>query len=350
MPSLFGENALPIGKIFKVLIARGEAVQRANLATQQALLGLTPETDWQTVTTANPNWLDLFDDLCDSPPEIELLHAFVESYGLTPHDGTLQSRILKLRLQVPMKPYRVDFLINDKIIVEVDGKTYHSSEHSVKRDLGRDNYFHGQGFAVIRIPAQDIFADAQAAVAKIMRSSELKLNPPPQSAVKSKPFNLSDALAGIGKAISDVNSFVEQAQVTAKVGKDALAEQREAFYRESKAIDRAISVALKRRDGERYRAQSADHAAWYDAAQPQQGPSHFAKPLPEFRAPAATDDPEQDAALQRAFALLVQERSKYFLRIRDRMRADAALSATVRDKLCREGRTTLWNAITPGAG
>jgi very-short-patch-repair endonuclease len=344
---LDGEPTLPLGKIFKVLIARGEAVQRANLATQQALMGLTPETDWQTVSTANPNWRDLFAALCDSPPEIALLDALIEAYGLTPHDGVLKSLALKLQLQVPMKPYRVDFLINDKIIVEVDGKTYHSSRDAVKRDLGRDEYFRSKGFAVIRIPAQDIFADVQGAVTKITRSSELRPQRTSESAVKPKRFTLSDALSGIGKAISDVNSFVEKAQVNAQIGQGALAEQREAFYRETKAIDRAISVALKQRDGDRYRAQSADHAAWYDAAHDRQGPSYPAKPIPEFRAPAATNDPEKDAALRRAFTLLVQERSKYFLGIREQMRADAALSAAVSDKLCREGRTTLWNAITP---
>lgn len=169
----------------------------------------------------------------------------------------------------------------------------------------------------------------------------------PQIQGKPKNFSLDVVLGNVGKAISDVNSIVEKAQITSQVGQDALAEQQQAFYRERKLIDRAIVVVLRRLDGEKYRAQSIEHAAWYDAAHMQRMPSRPAKAIPAFKAPTASVTPLQDAALQRAFALIEQERAIYFEKVREQMRADARLSKMVEDKLCGEGRTTLWNLIAP---
>lgn len=126
----FGNISLPLRKIFGALIARSEAVQQANLAMQQALLGLTPDTDWRTVSSNTPNWQKLFLALCESPPEEMFLAEMIDLYGLQPNRGDLESSLFKIGLQVSIGNYRVDFLINDRFVIEIDGKTYHSDPKS----------------------------------------------------------------------------------------------------------------------------------------------------------------------------------------------------------------------------
>jgi len=351
----FLEAVLPLRKLFGALIARGEAVQQANAAAQQALLGLTPDSDWQTVTSQVENWRDLFIALCDSPPEVMFLNEIIDSYQLKPQKGRLTSDIINLRLQVwfeasnsiDRKRYRVDFLINDRIVVEIDGKTYHSNSEAVKRDLERDSFLTRNGLIVVRIPAQAVFDSPQAAVKKV--ADRIAFHCSATIATDNKPtkFNLSGALSGVSKFVDDWADAADRRRVHTLLGTDALQQQRKAFDQETKAIERAIAIGSRWIEEGKYRSQSSDHATWFDAAQAPKRPAFPAKAIPAFEAPIMSGDPQRDSAMRRAFEYLVNDRSDYFSKVRMRMDSDKHLAALVKGKLCDEGRPVLWEAIAP---
>ena len=64
---------------------------------------------------------------------------------------------ITLELQFPIDKCRADFLINDCLIVEIDGAAYHTSKEAVARDARRDKYIRRQGFHILRIPAKYLF-------------------------------------------------------------------------------------------------------------------------------------------------------------------------------------------------
>ena len=61
---------------------------------------------------------------------------------------------IALELQFPIDKCRADFLINECLIVEIDGAAYHTSKEAVARDARRDKYSRRQGFQILRIPAK----------------------------------------------------------------------------------------------------------------------------------------------------------------------------------------------------
>lgn len=66
-------------------------------------------------------WLEHFSDFCESPAEVTFLKEMVRCYNLTPDNGCLVGRGLKLRQQVVIDSYRVDFLADERLVVEIDG-------------------------------------------------------------------------------------------------------------------------------------------------------------------------------------------------------------------------------------
>ena len=73
--------------------------------------------------------------------EISFLNAMVAAFELTPVNGRLKGEGLTLQMQVPVMSYRLDFLIDDRLVVEVDGARWHSSPEAIERDAERDGAF-----------------------------------------------------------------------------------------------------------------------------------------------------------------------------------------------------------------
>ena len=57
-------------------------------------------------------------------------------------------------MQVPVMNYRLDFLIDSGLIVEVDGAQWHSSPEAIERDGERDKALAKNGYEILRIPAK----------------------------------------------------------------------------------------------------------------------------------------------------------------------------------------------------
>lgn len=74
--------------------------------------------------------------------------------------------------QVNTHGYRVDFayLVNDqKIAIEIDGFDYHSTKKQMARDYQRQRHLEANGWRVIRFTGSEVYGDAQACVAEVIR-------------------------------------------------------------------------------------------------------------------------------------------------------------------------------------
>lgn len=108
----------------------------------------------KTLTSQDEGWLDHFRALSESPAETAFLETMVAAFDLKPENGLLSGNGLKLRMQVPVSCFRLDFLVDKSLVVEVDGAAYHTSAEAVERDRHRDSVLRDRGFEVLRIPAK----------------------------------------------------------------------------------------------------------------------------------------------------------------------------------------------------
>lgn len=106
----------------------------------------------------------------DSPAEEAFLDIMVRHYELKPVDDCLMGRGITLELQYPIDKCRADFLINDCLIVEIDGAAYHSSKQAKARDTRRDKFIRRQGYHILRIPAKYPLYRTSATINKVKRA------------------------------------------------------------------------------------------------------------------------------------------------------------------------------------
>lgn len=124
---------------------------------QLSWLNATPEDDWY----------DLFMAECESPAEEQFLAAMIRELNLKPSAGKLVCSLLTLEMQVRSPPYRFDFLVNGRQVVEIDGAAWHSSPEQVERDRIRDKISLERGYKVLRIPAKVVFRTPNEAVRRV---------------------------------------------------------------------------------------------------------------------------------------------------------------------------------------
>lgn len=124
----------------------------------------------ERLTEEDENWLRVFQSLCESPAETALLDAMVSAFDLKPDNGRLSGSGLILQMQVPVVNYRVDFLIDEKLVVEVDGARWHSSPEAVERDAARDKTLSAKGFEILRIPAKTTLYNPTEAIELVRKT------------------------------------------------------------------------------------------------------------------------------------------------------------------------------------
>ena len=104
---------------------------------------------------------------CESPAEIKFLEAAISEFHLAARDGEFSGGGIALKNQVEIGRYRVDFLFNDSVIVEIDGHEYHSGRDAVNRDASRDAELRRKGYRILRIPAYRVFHNAAATISDV---------------------------------------------------------------------------------------------------------------------------------------------------------------------------------------
>lgn len=81
---------------------------------------------------------------------------------------------ITLRTQVRVGPYRADIMLSDKrgesgrrLIVECDGRDFHSSPEAIDRDRRRDRWFAANHIFVMRFSGTEIHRDARGCAAQV---------------------------------------------------------------------------------------------------------------------------------------------------------------------------------------
>ena len=71
--------------------------------------------------------------------------------------------------QVVIGNYVVDFLINDKFIVEIDGHEWHKTKEQRYDDYRRERYLIRLGYIVIRFTGSEVFVDPRQCAVETLR-------------------------------------------------------------------------------------------------------------------------------------------------------------------------------------
>lgn len=105
---------------------------------------------------------------CESPAEEAFFDTMVSAYKMTTGPGCIAGEGIKLRTQIGLgrlnigrntawRQFRGDFLVDEKLVVEIDGEAWHGSSDAKAKDAERDKIIRAEGYTVLRIPAKVVF-------------------------------------------------------------------------------------------------------------------------------------------------------------------------------------------------
>ena len=80
----------------------------------------------------------------------------------------LEKNNIKFQFQYKIGRYRADFLVNDFLVVEIDGP-----QHQEKHDQIRDKYMRKLGYKILRIPIFILTADPRAIIEEVKQQARL---------------------------------------------------------------------------------------------------------------------------------------------------------------------------------
>ncbi len=104
--------------------------------------------------------------------ELSELMTDAAGSGAESHVGLLFSDAgLEYRQQVWIDGVgRVDFLVARLLVVEVDGRAFHSSLAAFEEDRRRDGELLARGYPTLRVPAREVLADPDAVLQRVIRA------------------------------------------------------------------------------------------------------------------------------------------------------------------------------------
>lgn len=124
----------------------------------------TEDGRFPNTTGDDPDWRVQMRKCVESPAEEAFLNIMIDHFDLKPQNRSLQGNGLTLRMQVEALRYRLDFLVDEALVVEIDGAQWHSSPEAMARDKKRDQELVEAGYTVVRIPAKIALYDHEKAI------------------------------------------------------------------------------------------------------------------------------------------------------------------------------------------
>lgn len=323
---------------------------------------VTPESMYiprqSTVTEDDPNWREYFLETCESPAETAFLEAMISGYDLKPENGILVAPGFELDMQTEYKPYRLDFLVNKWLVVEVDGAAWHSSLEAVERDGIRDEYLKAKGFAVLRIPAKVVFQTPSEAVA-IVRAAIARGRPAQKVVVQAPPTSVgktfTNSMSAFGKFMDGVDANITKA----KALQTALDPSKLAFSMEKIIIDYALESAKRTIELETRLAADPSFREHYEASLAKTSPAidklqekyereaDTKITIEPIRPPAVHSDADINDAISTSYARLMEERTIYFAGVREQLSKDSKLRSAVFVDLGGRGYFQTFSEIFP---
>jgi very-short-patch-repair endonuclease len=321
----------------------------------------TPESMYRprqsTVTVDDPDWREFFFEACESPAETAFLEAMISGYGLTPDNGILVGPGIELDTQTEYKPYRLDFLVNKWLVVEVDGAAWHSSAEAIERDGIRDEFFKAKGFAVLRIPAKVVFQTPSEAVGRVRAA--IARGRPPQKVVAQTPVvsvakTFTNSMNAFGKFLEDTDDYVRKA----KAMQEGLGPANKTFDTERMVVDAGLEIARKSVDLEERFASNPDMRkrceealAEYKALSRNERRKPAANEAPKITIlpmswPPMHPDKELATKILEEYFSIVDDRKRYFDDVRRQLANDPRLSTHLQQHLESLGCHAVWEEIS----
>ncbi|MEE9983280.1 endonuclease domain-containing protein [Agrobacterium pusense] len=320
----------------------------------------TPENMYRprqsAVTADDPDWREFFLAACESPAETAFLEAMIKGYDLKPDNGILVAPGFELDMQTEYKPYRLDFLVNKWLVVEVDGAEWHSSPEAIERDGIRDEFFKAKGFSVLRIPAKTVFNTPAKAV-DMVRKAVARGRQAPKVVAKSPPISVAktftNSMSAFGKFMDDVDANITKASAIDK----AMGPARKSFETEKTMIESALDIAKRtvaldaklasdpnlRRH---YEAAHADLEEIMQSSKSQKPETTTTITIAPITFPETHPDPQIGAAILESYFSLTGDRKRYFDDARQQISKDPRLSPHVQKHLERFGCHATWKEIS----
>lgn len=314
------------------------------------------------IQVGDPDWKSRYLEACESPAESAFLTAMISSFSLQPDNGVLKAPGLTLNMQVEMKPYRLDFLANGWLVIEIDGAAWHSSPEAVARDKARDEFFQSYDYTVLRIPAKVVLSTPQEAVGRVRASlaegRQISIKPEVPKPVTA--WAAVGAFArGAGQLVEDLNAYVDREAAIQK----AMSKPKQIYYSEKQAISSAMEQADRELKIQEYTGKSPENRASFEKnysqlmaalAEKQDGRNpkeELRQLMRESIVPVQEPEPhpkeEIDKAVRQQYASLMEERVAYFEEIRQKLTTDQARQRMVRDRLLEMGCVSCWAAVAP---
>lgn len=308
------------------------------------------------INAENPHWRKFVEARCESPAEIAFLTAMIDAYRLQPMNGALQADGLKLDLQVEDGGYRVDFLANEWLVIEIDGAAYHSSEQAKARDQRRDEYLESLGYSVVRVPAKAVFTEPPEAIRRVSAALTVGKRKVEEPSQVSGFDRLGQTMSGLSRAVEELNDNVSrQRRIEAALNQPQLA-----FSIEKKVIDSAVESARRQREIDDYLSESDEMRASFDRFKSELeeafarhdrensrvASSHqLAMEVPQFPPFPNTDENEDISFIEVAYSKLVAERRCYLDGVRQQIRDQPGLAALVQRMLAEMGCPQVWELL-----
>jgi very-short-patch-repair endonuclease len=300
------------------------------------------------------NWQTFINEHCESPAETAFLKAMIAAHKLLPESGALKATGLKIDFQVQVDRYRLDFLANEWLIIEIDGAAWHSSDEAKARDTERDGFFVGLGYSVVRIPAKIVFNDPNEAVRRV--SVALQVGKPviAETVLRSGLERLRQTASSTNKFMSDLNASVDRRRRLL----EALRAAESSYSAEKNVLDSAVEAAERQIRIDEELREDAEKRASYDAFAEKLARAfeEFDKRekksvtkqkinVPPYLHPQTSRDTEIDREIEARFVSMSADREDYFRGIRKKLRKDHRLAPLVRANLTEFGCPQVWQHI-----
>lgn len=212
----------------------------------------------ETTTEDDDEWPRIFKLVCESPAEEAFLDAMISAFDLKPDKGRLSGSSLTLQMQVSVANYRLDFLIDKGLVIEVDGARWHSSPEAVERDAKRDKVLRSKGFEVLRIPAKITLYNPDEAIARVRKTRSKWLARKAQArALRTREQGLKVNEAHSKPQDRRTKTGFSQLLASAETGLDRFSEGVNKFNEQLDQFNRRAE-AWKEEDRERVQKQSEE--------------------------------------------------------------------------------------------
>ncbi len=300
------------------------------------------------ISAEQVDWQSFAEEHCESPAEIAFLRGMISTLGMRPHLGALVSEGVRLDFQVEEGRYRVDFLVNHWLVVEIDGAAYHSSAEVKIRDGMRDRYLENLGYSVLRIPAKLVFRNPKQAVDQVQSAllGGRREIPTPAPAVQG-------GFARLAQTAASFSNSVEMSEKKQAI-RLALADATAALSAEEATLNTALKSASDQMEHQVWVSSlDADVLECYQqsvrdlravSAQVEQK-SNVGVNFRKFQRPPPTGDAWVDEHVSAAFGQLEVKRASAVSKVKDRMRQNQTIRPYLEDALKAFGRTDLWEEI-----